>query len=223
MQTPLTDRILYSTAVVQLLRPLLDFEGFPSSLIEEAIWENAQQGLLLLDEQYRKLYTCRYQSVLQMMAALHLTDVIVRFFPGVVDGTRKDGPGAIRFGMESLLQSQAGYAVAGPFREMLRSTAKECSISVPTELDDPGTMSGFPDLFYQLDDLINAFTRPSYVQPIYQIHRRYVASFSAEWSLEGPLYGFLEPASNARRLRVPSAKRRGVQSLMQIRNLLNTN
>ena len=207
--------------MVQLLRPLLDFEGFPSSLIEEIIWDNAQQGLFLLDEHYRTQYTCRYQPVLQMLAVLHLTDVIARFFPGGVEGPRKDGPEAIKFGMESLMQSRPGFAVAGPFREMLRSTAKECSIRLPRELDE--LMIPPPNQLYQLDDLINACTRPSYVQPINQIHKRYLPSFSADWASDGASYGFLEPALDARRLRVPSAEERGARSLMQIRNLLNTN
>jgi hypothetical protein len=209
--------------VVQLLRPLLDYEGFPTPLIEEIIWDNAQQGLFLLDEHYRTQYTCRYQPVLQMFAVLHLTDVIARFFPGGVEGPRKDGPEAIKFGMDSLMQSWSGFAVAGRFREMLRRTAEECSIRLPRGLDELMVAPYPPSQVYRLDDLINACTRPSYVQPVYLIHKRYLPSFSADWTSDGGSYGFLEPALGARKVRIPSAELQGAQSLMQIRNLLNTN
>jgi len=215
--------ILYSNTVVQLLRPLLDFEGFPSPLIEEIVWGHAQQGLFLLDEHYRTQYTCRYQPVLQMFSILHLTDIAARFFPGGVEGGSKDGPEAIQFGMEALTQSRAGFPVAGPLLQMLRRTAQECSIRLPVNVPDITAAPSPPRAIYRIDDLIDACTRPSYTQPLNEIHSRYLPSLSADWVAEGAALGFLEPGSGARRLRIPSAEERGAQSLMQIRNLLNTN
>jgi hypothetical protein len=75
---------------------------------------------------------------------------------------------------------------------------------------------------YRVDDLIDACTRPSYTQPVTYIHSKYLPSLSADWVIDGPSFGFLEPIPGARRLRIPSAEERGAQSLMQIRNLLNT-
>jgi hypothetical protein len=214
---------LYSNTVIHLLRPLLDFEGFPSPLIEEIIWGHAQQGLFLLDEHYRTQYTCRYQPVLQMFAILHLTDLVARFFPGGIEGGSKDGPEAIQFGLEALMQSRAGFPVAGPLQEMLRKSAKECSIRRPVDPTDSMAAPALPRVIYRIDDLIDACTRPSYTQPIKEIHLRYLQSLSADWVVEGAALGFLEPGSGVRRLRIPSAEERGAQSLMQIRNLLNTN
>jgi len=215
--------ILYSNAVIHLLRPLLDFEGFPTSLVEETIWNHAQQGLFLLDEHYRTQYTCRYQPVLQMFAVLHLADIIARFFPGGIEGRSKDGPEAIQFGMEALMQSRAGFPIAGPLQEMLRRTANECSIRLPRNLSEIMAAPTPPKQIYRMDDLIDACTRPSYIQPVDAIHLRYLPSLSADWAAEGASLGFLEPGSGSRRLRVTSAEERGAQSLMQIRNLLNTN
>lgn len=201
--------------MIQLLRPLLDFEGFPSSLVEEIVWKTAQEGLFMLDEHYRTQYTCRYQPVLQMFAVLHLTDIICRFFPHSVDGPSKDGATAIQFGMEVLLQSYHGFPVAGPFQEMLRRTANECSVRLP----NPPRV---PKEKYVIDDFIDACTRPSYVQPATEIHHRYLPSFSVDWASNGGQYGFHEPTPG-RKLRGASAEERGAQSLMQIRNLLNIN
>lgn len=215
-------RILYSNAVIQLLRPLLDYDDFPSTLVEEVVWRTAQEGLFLLDEHYRMQYTCRYQPVLQMFGVLNLTDVICRFFPYNVDGQSKDGARAIQFGMEVLMQSYAGFPVAGPFQDMLRKTANECSVALPKNVSDILVLPHPPKQRYGMDDLIDACTRPSYVQPAEEIHTRYLASFSVDWVANGGSYGFHEPLSG-RRLRVQSAEEKGAQSLMQIRNLLNTN
>src|SRR5258706_383682 len=46
-------RILYSNSVVQLLRPLLEYEGLASAGIDEIIWQHAQTGVFLLDQHYR--------------------------------------------------------------------------------------------------------------------------------------------------------------------------
>jgi len=212
--------ILYSNTVVHLLRPLLDLEGFPSPLVEEIIWTHAQQGLFLLDEHYRTQYTCRYQPVLQMFSILHISDLVARFFPGGVEGGSKDGPEAIQFGTEALIQSRTGFPVAGPLQEMLRKTAKECSIRFP--MNEIMAVPKLPRGIYRIDDLIDACTRPSYIQPVNEIHSRYLPSISVDWVAEGAVLGFIEPGSGARRLRVPSEDERGAQSLMQIRNLLNT-
>jgi len=207
---------------LQLLRPLLDLEGFPSPLIEEVIWNHAQQGLFLLDEHYRTHYTCRYQPVLQMFGILHLTDVIAHFFSANVDGPSKDGPAVIQLGLEVLMESQSGFPVAGPLQEMLRRTANKYS-DRPKSRKELARSSRNNHQVYNINDLIDACTRPSYVQPVAEIHHRYHPSFSADWASEGASIGLLEPISGARRFRGPSAEERGAQSLMQIRNLLNTN
>jgi hypothetical protein len=209
--------------MVQLLRPLLDLDGFPSPLVEQTIWYHAQRGLFLLDKHYRTQYTCRYQPVLQMFAVLHLTDVIARFFSGSVDAPAKDGPEAIQIGTEVLMQSRAGFAVAGPLQEMLRRTANECSIRLPRNLNELTVTPPPPKQVYQMDDLVDACTRPTYVQPIDQIHKRYLSTFSMDWTLYGATYGFLEPASDVKGLRFLPDEERGAQNFMQIRNLLNTN
>jgi len=214
--------ILYNSSVIQLLRPLLELESFHSPVVEETIWNHAQHGLFLLDEHYRVQFSCRYQPVMQMFAVLHLSDTIARFFPGGIEGRSKDGPEAIQFGLEVLMQSAAGFPVANPLQEMLRREAKECSIRLPQSFDLM-VSSKRPPHVYRVDELIDACTRPTYTQPIDELVSRYMPSFSADWAIEGASAGFQEPSSGARNLRVPSAEERGAQNLMHIRNLLNTN
>jgi hypothetical protein len=158
-----------------------------------------------------------------MFAVLHLTDVIARFFPGGIEGGSKDGPEAIQFGMEVLTQSRSGFPVAGPLQEMLRKSANECAIRLPKNLMDLMTIPRPPKNLYKMDDLIDACTRPNYVQPVDEIRLRYLPSFAADWTIDASSFGFLELNSSDRGgMRIPSAEERGAQSLMQIRNLLNT-
>lgn len=210
--------------MVQLLRPLLGLDGFRTASVEEIIWNHAQRGLFFLDEHYQTQYTCRYQPVMQMFALLHLTDVIARFFPGGVEGSSKDGPAAIHFGVKALTQSLEGFAVAGPMAEMLRRTANECSIRLPRDRDVAigASRRNNTSPVYFMDDLVDACTRPSYVQPVADILHLYSSTFNAEWATDGPSYGFQQPMASNRRPGGTTAEERGAQSLMQIRNLLNS-
>jgi len=120
------------------------------------------------------------------------------------------------------MQSQAGFPIATPLQEMLRKTAKECSIRLPANVVDVLAVPAPLKAVFRVDDLIDACTRPTYIQPINEIHMRYLPSISSDWLAEGAAFGFLEPGLGSRRLRISSAEERGAQSLMQIRNLLNT-
>jgi len=190
-------------------------------MVEETIWKHAQDGLFLLDEHYRTQFSCRFQPVLQMFAVLHLSDTIARFFPGGIEGKSKDGPEAIQFGLEVLMQSAAGFPVAGPLQEMLRKEAKQCSIRLPKSFDLMVSMKPSQQV-YRIDDLIDACTRPTYTQPLDELIPRYVPSFAADWAVEEPSAGILGPTYGASSVRVPSAEETGAQNLMHIHNLLNT-
>jgi hypothetical protein len=74
---------------------------------------------------------------------------------------------------------------------------------------------------YRMDDLIDACTRPTYTQPVDEIHLRYLPSFSADWATEGTSFEFPKLGSGARWLGGPSAEERGAQGLIQIRDLLD--
>lgn len=159
---------------------------------------------------------------MQMFAVLHLADVIARFFPGGIEGgNSKDGPEAIQLAMECLKESRLGFPVAGPLQEMLRKTANECAIRVPTNIGELMLQPGPRSPIYRMDDCLSACTRPTYTQPIDEIHLRYLPSFFSDWTREAAGFRFPEPSDGARRFRMSSAEERGAQSLMQISNLLN--
>jgi len=214
--------ILYSTSIILLLRPLLDYEGFPSYRVEERVWALAQEGLTLLDEHYRRLYTCRYQPVLQMFAVLHLADVVARFFPESTKSASKTGPKALQLGMQLLMQSRPGFPAAGILQEMLRRTAKECAVRFPWDVSDTMFIPEPDTQCYQLDDFIRACTKPTCLQPHSQIHRRYLPSFSADWAARARRFGFPEPVFSVPGSRRLSVEETGAQALMQLRTWPNS-
>ncbi|KAG9238959.1 hypothetical protein BJ875DRAFT_366647 [Amylocarpus encephaloides] len=214
--------ILYSGGVVQLLHPLLEFEGVIEG-IEEVIWKHAQTGLYLLDERYRSQYTCRYQPVLQMFGLLQLSDLVARNFPGGKDSVGKDGQQAIYFGMEALMQSRLGFPTAGPLQEMLRSNASRINIQLPPNLNEIMTPPSSPRNYYLMDDMIDACTRPTYLHPLEAVFARMQSSFTQEWVSEASAFGFLESTLTSSTRRVASADEAAAQGLMRLQRVLNSN
>jgi len=215
--------IMYHTAVVQLLRPFLDFEGFPTSLVDRILWQHAQQGLFLLEEHYHSLDISRYQPVMQMFAVLHLTDVVMRFYSQVPSAYGRDGRSTLKLAMSVLAKSHSGYPVAGTFLELIYKTAKDLMDPLPNELLED-FHNALPNRSrFLLDDIINACTATTYMQPVRSIQKRFTPTISAEWAARSPSFGFHPSSLDTVRLRQPSAEERGAQSLMQIRNLLNMN
>lgn len=213
-------RISYHTAIVNLLRPLLDLKGFPVVLVKEVILKHAQQGLLLLKQEYGARYGYRFQSSLQMFQAVHLSDTIARFFPGST-GHNDEGLSAIELGLECLLASYRGFPVAGILYQMLRSNAEECLIS-PNALTQISLPILASQRFFKLDELIDACTKPTYLQPISNIHKLYAPSFSADWVSENDGVAFPLIAQNAERQQQGNMELdSGPQDLMQIGSLLN--
>ncbi|KAI9731647.1 MAG: hypothetical protein M1818_007777 [Claussenomyces sp. TS43310] len=179
--------ILYSTSIVQLLRPLLDLKGFPNEFVEGVVWKHAQEGLFLLSQHYETRYTCRYQPVLQIFAILHLCDVIAPRYPTKRDTIPKE-PDAIQSGIQCTMQSQQAFPIAGPLVGILRRLATECSIHIPTPINDAMLLPAI----YEIDDVIGSGTRPSYSQPIADIQARYSSGIAAEWAVEAPTFCLME-------------------------------
>jgi len=166
--------------------------------------ENATKGLETLDA-YRKLYTCRYQLPFQTFCLLQMCDLLIRFSPA--QPPAKD---VVYFCLEALKESsngRGGFTICGPLQEMFRQSAVECSIPLPKDLYDlMGSSSQ-----YSLDNLLDAYTRVSYVQPVSQITDKLDATFAQDWAEEWQK--LMETSTSAR-------KRDGGRS-MQIMSLLN--
>ncbi|TGO80923.1 hypothetical protein BPOR_1523g00030 [Botrytis porri] len=196
--------LLYATAVVQLLYPLLDLGLFDTSCLSSIVWQHAQQGLAVVDS-YRAHYSCAYQPVLQVFAILNLTDVIVRFSPKINRELGKDDEEAVKLATEVLEQSLATFPVAAIFTEKFREITKKILFPWPSNLDD---------LLYHkrskskslLDGVIDACTRATYIQPINSIQKRFATGIQSNWSMLSSGLGFVGPFQNASTLHQPLEK-----------------
>ena len=154
-----------------------------------------------------------------MFATLHLIDVIARFFPRAVGRSGELGLEAVQFGCRILIESRDKYPVAGPLYEMLQRTASECGVSLPESLNRSITANPRDNDIFREDDLIDACTRYTYLQPVYEIHKRYSSSFCGDWIAYGASPGFksINSLDNGMRL----IEERGTRRVMEIHNLLN--
>jgi hypothetical protein len=186
------------------------------------MWQHAQHGLFLLEEYYHSLDICRYQPIVQMFAILQLTDVIARFFPDVTHNYGKDGPAAVRLAIDVLVKSSSGFPVARTFLELIRRTAKDVNIPLLNDLEEPIRRSYPSKSRFLLDDIIDACTRTTYMQPIQSVQMRFSPTISSDWVSTCTAFGIRQPGPDTACLRQPSAEEQGAQNLMRIRNLLNT-
>lgn len=122
-----------------------------------------------------------------------------------------------------LIESRDKCPVAGPFHEMLQRTANECGISLSERTDGPMTADLRSVNIYQEDDLIDACTRHTYVQPVTEIHKKYSSTFSADWASYGTSFGFQSAPVVDTRMRVASIDETSSRPVMDIRNFLNVN
>lgn len=219
-------RILHSAAVIHLLRPLIDV---PESVdiqmpyMRNIIWRHAQEGLDLVETHYQRQYTTGCQPVFQSFSTLHFCDVIVRFFPNVTAGGEtpcKSGDDALRIGFETLMNFRRGFPIAGPLQELLKRTAIECGVQLPHDFERLTATPRPPYEAYALNDLVEACAGMSYLQPIIEIQSRYAPSMAQDINLEANRYGLSAPLSAGKT--ASPEEERGAQSLMQIRNLLNS-
>jgi hypothetical protein len=187
----------------------LDFEDFPVGNIQRLVWVHAQEGLRILNVNYRTKYTCRYQPVLQMFGTLHEP-------PGY------NGASAVAAVFETLMQSRAGFPIAGPLQELLKRSAEDCSIPLPGNVEDLMNPPRGSRPNYNLNDFIEACTRPTYHQPATQIQAKYADSFREDWRAHaGTLNAIISDTRDARGRTANSDEERGAHNLMHISNLVN--
>jgi hypothetical protein len=193
---------LYHTAVVQLLRPLLDLEGFSISLVGQVVWRHTQYSLFLLDKHYHSLGFCQYLSVTQIYAVLHLTDVIARFFPNISGNFGRDSSAAVRLAFKVLAKFRSGFPIAETFIELIYETAKDIIIPLPNDLEELFRRSHSSRSKHLSDDAIDACTRKAYRQPVHNIHKRFSPTISSDWAAICTAFGFQE-SSLRHRVSVP--------------------
>ena len=169
--------VVYHTAVLQHLVPLLKCNYFrppDQDELRRMMTYHARCGLDIL-EHSRRLYTTRYQTPLLSFCILHLGDTLIRHSP--------QNPPASEvavFCLEMLAKTSAGFAICGPLSALFRQTATECGVPLPDDLDDRVGSS----VEYSLDNILDACTRLTYIQPTEQILHHVDSSIAIDWAQE---------------------------------------
>lgn len=190
------------------------------SSVDPLVWQHAQDGLNLVEDQYRFQYTCRFQPVSQLFAILHLSEVLIRAFPEIDQEFGKDGIASIKLATEILAESHKSFPIAGVFMAMLQETARRFLSRFPNALEDAFRLRR-RNSKYHLDDAINACGGPTYVQPLEAIQRRFSPDMQSQWILHAAS-GHLRLPHETSTLQQPSLEETGAQNLMRILNLHNT-
>jgi hypothetical protein len=152
-----------------------------------------------------------------MFVVLHLVDVTVRLLPKSSFGPYKDSPEAVQLGIEILTQSRAGFPVAGYLEEGLRTAASEYSIPLLADMEDAILTPNAPNQMYRRDN-----HRPSYVQPVENIHKRYISSFCAQWASEETSFSHIVSISSSQKVQHAFADETSERAPMKVDALLNT-
>lgn len=153
--------IQYHTALINLFEPLLYLETTNSTrdAIADQLIMHAKAGLALVVS-YRQRYSAAYLTPVQLFCTVHICDAIVSH-----DRTGQSRQETIRFCIETLAEAKASYTLAGPLQRMFASSLSELDIPLT---DDLKNLIGPPPT-YQLDEFLNACTRPTYRVPIGQM------------------------------------------------------
>ncbi|KAL9629315.1 MAG: hypothetical protein Q9164_006932 [Protoblastenia rupestris] len=101
---------------------------------------------------------------------VHLADAVLVYEP-------ETGPDVLRFAMTMLQQNRSGFALCGPFQELLRQRAEKNNIKMPEDITPLLESSSY----YGMDEILDACTRLAYTQPLEQILGHFDPNISKAW------------------------------------------
>ena len=185
--------------------------------MQDIVFMHAQRSLHLLEDHQGLQCPWRYQDTLQMFSVLHFCDALARFYPHNPNNNAKNGAQAVQFGLDVLTNST--FPVARTLQALLHRTAVECSLQLAGKANEVDGVS--PPPRYNLNDMIDACTRPTYTQPIMEIHSKIIPSFPEDWKVESPAFHLEEHVASYQSSQSFVTNGAGHRSLMDIQNLLN--
>ena len=154
--------IQYHTALVNLLEPLLYLEETRTSTrdaIADLLVKHSKEGLSLLIR-YCELYSAEYMTPVMLFCTVQVCDAIVSH-----DCHDQSTIDTIRFCLVSLTDAKACYPIAGPLARMFANSLHDRQFDLPSDLQ-----SFIPEKSaYELEELLNACTRPTYRIPVSQL------------------------------------------------------
>ncbi|KAK8167714.1 hypothetical protein BKA80DRAFT_340732 [Phyllosticta citrichinensis] len=167
--------ILYNVCLCHLLHPISDLNELPMATrdhIKSIAEQSAVEGIKLL-EQYRHLYTVRYQSPLLAFCVVHICVAVLQGRKS----TPEDSYLTIRFGLEAMEEALPGFEYAGPLGLLFCRAVVELDLTAPDALKT--LMSNLPE--YGPEELLDACERVTCTQPRSTLVGRIDKSFGDEF------------------------------------------
>ena len=169
--------VQYHTALVQLFRPLVHGEFFhdgDQAELKRILLFHARSGVEPL-EHAQRLYSARYSMPLASFCLVQLCDALLSY-----SSQEPSGSETVAFCLRLLQQARAGSALCGPLQWLFSQRAQECGVQISMEWQEIVNS----DQEYAVDDVLDACTRLSYVEPLDQIVRYIDSKIANEWNRE---------------------------------------
>lgn len=147
-------------------------------LLQGLVVSHSWKGLELL-QLAQQIYTSRFCLPLISFCTVYLGDaLLVNSSHLHISPPEKASPRVLKICLELLQQTRAGFPVCGPLQKRFYQRAIEYGVPIP---DDMGEVLGsFAHL--DVDNILDAFTRLSYAQPIERILSQIHPAIADEWS-----------------------------------------
>ena len=169
--------VLYHTALLQLFRPLVYgnfFTADDQAELRRIVVFHARSGVEPFGHAQR-LYSARYFLPLVSFCLVHLCDALLSYSPQEPPASE-----TLAFCLQALQQNHAGFALCGPLQSLFIQRAEECGVRTPGHLEKlVDAIDGST-----VDEILDACTRLSYMEPLDQIIRYIDPAIAKEWNAE---------------------------------------
>lgn len=207
--------IQYHTAALQHLDPLIESGHFNGSDLVEmhrlAAW-HAMSGIEILVAS-KNIYTSRFSLPIDTFCVVLLCDGLMKHL-----GNSPMALDAFKHSLGILQQTRSGFGLCGPLQKLLAQRAHNFGIGVPADMQE------LADSFdhYEIDDVLDACTRLSYVQPYDQFLHHIDPNIAAEWKDEWSKANARDMnAQTTIRFQPSTTRRTSTSGKMNIESLLN--
>ncbi|KAL6717187.1 hypothetical protein ACLMJK_005102 [Lecanora helva] len=169
--------VQYHTALVQLFRPLVHGSFFLDSdgaEMRRIVVFHARSGVEPIGHAQR-LYSARYLLPLVTFCLVHLCDTLLSYSPQEPPASE-----TMAFCLQALQQNHAGFAVCSPLQSLFVQRAEECGVRIPQHLEK--LVDSIDNS--SMDEILDACTRLTYMEPLDQIVQYIDPSIATEWNEE---------------------------------------
>ena len=172
--------VQYHTAIVQHLMPIIQSGTFQDENLHSLrglVVSHSWKGLELL-QLAQRIYTARFCMPLVSFCTIYLGDALLVNASHLHNGPPEKGSSRVlKICLELLQQTRSGFPICGPLQKRFYDRALEYGIPIPNDMGE--VLGSFTH--YDVDTMLDAFTRLSYTQPIERILPQIHPAIGEDW------------------------------------------